>query len=113
MVELLVRAAAGAGVVILIQLISRTRNYYIAGLVPLFPTFALITHYVVGVERTVAELRETILLGMVALIPYFVYLASLYLLVDRVRLGVALAGATACWLVVAAILVAIWHQTMG
>jgi uncharacterized membrane protein (GlpM family) len=28
------------------------KNYYLAGLVPLFPTFALIAHYIVGSERT-------------------------------------------------------------
>jgi membrane protein GlpM len=111
--ELLIRAAAGAGVVILIQLISRTRNYYIAGLVPLFPTFALITHYVVGIERSVGELRQTVLLGMWALIPYFVYLGSLYVLVGRVRLGYALGGATVCWLVAATVLVFIWQRMMG
>jgi membrane protein GlpM len=111
--ELLIRAAAGAGVVILIQLISRTRSYYIAGLVPLFPTFALITHYVVGVERTVGELRKTILLGMWALIPYFVYLATLYILAGRVRLSYALGGATVCWLAAAAMLVFVWQRLMG
>ncbi|MGD1994689.1 MAG: GlpM family protein [Anaerolineae bacterium] len=111
--ELLARAAAAAGVVILIQLISRTRSYYIAGLVPLFPTLALITHYVVGVERSVRELRKTILMGMLALIPYSVYLVSLYVLVGRVRLGYALGGATVCWLIVAVILVAVWQRMIA
>ncbi len=44
--HLLIRALAGAAVVVLISLLSRTKNYYLAGLIPLFPTFALISHCV-------------------------------------------------------------------
>jgi uncharacterized membrane protein (GlpM family) len=41
---ILVKALIGALVVVLIGLLAKTRNYYIAGLVPLCPTFALIAH---------------------------------------------------------------------
>ena len=30
---------------------SKTKIHYIAGLIPLFPTFALIAHYIVASER--------------------------------------------------------------
>ncbi|SUG78110.1 Putative inner membrane protein [Salmonella enterica subsp. enterica] len=36
---LVIKAALGALVVVLIGLLSKTKNYYIAGLIPLFPTF--------------------------------------------------------------------------
>ncbi|MFT4464333.1 MAG: GlpM family protein [Sodalis sp. (in: enterobacteria)] len=71
---LLFKALLGALVVVLIVLLSKTRNYYIAGLLPLFPTFALLAHYIVGSEA----LRMTILFGIWAVIPYLVYLISLY-----------------------------------
>ncbi|ELO85786.1 GlpM family protein [Salmonella enterica subsp. enterica serovar Enteritidis str. 76-2651] len=45
---LVIKAALGALVVVLIGLLSKTKNYYIAGLIPLFPTFALIAHYIVA-----------------------------------------------------------------
>lgn len=48
---LVIKAALGALVVVLIGLLSKTKNYYIAGLIPLFPTFALIAHYIVASER--------------------------------------------------------------
>lgn len=41
---LLIKAALGALVVVLIGILAKTKNYYIAGLIPLFPTFALIAH---------------------------------------------------------------------
>lgn len=56
---ILVKALIGALVVVLIGLLAKTRNYYIAGLVPLFPTFALIAHYIVGSERSIAALKTT------------------------------------------------------
>jgi uncharacterized membrane protein (GlpM family) len=57
-------------------MLAKTKNYYIAGLVPLFPTFALIAHYIVGKGRSVDDLKTTIVFGMWSIIPYFVYLAD-------------------------------------
>ena len=48
------------GHLILIQVLARTKNAYVAGLVPLFPTFALIAHYPVGTQRGTTELKQTI-----------------------------------------------------
>lgn len=110
---LLIKALAGALVVVVIQLLSRSRTYYIAGMVPLFPTFALISHYVVGTERTAGELRRTILFGALSLIPYSVYLASLYVLVGRWTLRASLLGAVLCWTIAAAVLIVIWQRTGG
>ncbi|MFT0868819.1 GlpM family protein [Pseudomonas sp. CAM1A] len=106
--DLVFKAALGAGVVVLLAILSKTRNYYIAGLVPLFPTFALIAHYIVGKGRSLEDLKTTILFGMWSIIPYFVYLATLYLLVERMRLEASLALATVAWLVAATVLVSIW-----
>jgi membrane protein GlpM len=111
--EILVKALAGAVVVVIIQLLSQTKNAYLAGLVPLFPTFALIAHYIVGTGGTASDLKETIIFGMFSLIPYFVYLVTLYLLVDRLKLVPSLLGATVSWIVSATILIIIWNSVMG
>ncbi|MFC2082471.1 GlpM family protein [Candidatus Bipolaricaulota bacterium] len=103
------RALLGASAVLLIQLLSQTKSYFVAGLVPLFPTFALIAHYIVGSQRSVADLRQTILFGMAGLIPYFLYLLSLYFLLNSWKLSYALLGATGVWLVSAAGLYYIWR----
>jgi uncharacterized membrane protein (GlpM family) len=72
---LLLKSLLGALAVVLISLLSRSRNYYIAGLVPLFP-FALIAHYIVG-ERGALALKTTVLFGMWSLLPYFICLACI------------------------------------
>ena len=106
--DLFLKAALGAAVVLILAALAKTRKYYIAGLVPLFPTFALIAHYIVGKGRTVADLKTTILFGMWSIIPYFVYLATLYVMVDRLRLEASLAVAAVAWLMAATVLVSVW-----
>ena len=91
--NLAIKAIAGALVVLLIALLSRTRNFYI-----------------VGTERGPADLRTTVVFGMWSIIPYFAYLVALYALAGRARIEPALLGATAVWLAVAAALVFIWAR---
>ncbi len=106
--DLILKAALGAAVVVILAALSKTRNYYIAGLVPLFPTFALIAHYIVGKGRSIDDLKTTIVFGMWSIIPYFIYLATLYVMVDRMRLEASLAVAVVAWLIAATVLVTVW-----
>lgn len=92
MMGLVFKAALGALVVVLIGLLAKTKNYYIAGLIPLFPTFALIAHYIVASERGIEALRTTIIFSMWSIIPYFVYTASLWYFTGFMRLPAALGG---------------------
>ena len=108
--QLFIKALIGAVVVVIIQLLTHSKNYYIAGLVPLFPTFALISHYMVGKQRNISELKTTIIFSMFSLIPYFIYLLALYLLVDRLRLELALLVAAICWGVAASLLIFLWNR---
>ncbi len=106
--DLIFKAMLGAAVVVILAMLAKTKNYYIAGLVPLFPTFALIAHYIVGKGRSIDDLKTTIVFGMWSIIPYFVYLATLYVMVDRMRLEASLAVAALAWLMAATVLVSVW-----
>ena len=110
---LLIKALIGAFVVVLIAVLSKTRNYYIAGLVPLFPTFALIAHYIVGSERSIDALRTTIVFSMWAVIPYMVYLVSLYLMINYAKLFTALSVSVLCWIIAAWMLIILWNKYHG
>ncbi|MEB7897246.1 GlpM family protein [Raoultella ornithinolytica] len=107
---LLIKGLIGALVVILIGILSKSKNYYIAGLIPLFPTFALIAHYIVASERGLEALRTTIVFGMWSIIPYFVYLLSLWYFTGMMRLPLALAGAVGCWGLCAWLLILGWSR---
>lgn len=108
--SLLLKSALGALAVLLIALLSRSRSFYIAGLVPLFPTFALIAHYIVGSERSPQDLRTTALFGLFSLAPYALYLGVVYALSVRTTLPVTLTAATAAWFAGAALLLLLWGR---
>ena len=111
--DLILKATLGAAVVVILAALAKTKNYYIAGLVPLFPTFALIAHYIVGKGRSLDDLKTTIVFGMWSIIPYFIYLATLYVMVDRLRLEASLAVAALAWLIAASALVSVWVRLHG
>lgn len=108
MIALFLKSLLGALAVLLVALLSQTRNFYLAGLVPLFPTFALIAHAIVGAERGAAGLRSTALFGLFALLPYAVYLLTVFALCQRLGLAATLTAATLAWIVAAAALLALW-----
>ncbi|WP_455820996.1 GlpM family protein [Pseudomonas cerasi] len=110
---LLLKAILGAAVVVLIGLLSKTRHYYLAGLIPLFPTFALIAHYIVASERGIDALRTTIVFGMWAILPYFIYLLALWYFITMMRLPLALLAAVLCWGVAAWVLITLWSKWHG
>lgn len=111
--SLLIKAILGAVIVVLIGILAKSRHYYIAGLIPLFPTFALIAHYIVGAERGTDALRATILFGIWSVIPYLVYLITLYYFTAVMKLPPALFAAVACWCVSAFILIKVWTRFHG
>ncbi len=110
MIALFLKSLLGAAAVLIIALLSRTSNFFIAGLVPLFPTFALIAHYIVGSERAAADLRMTALFGLWSLIPYAIYLLIVYVLSVRTSLTTTLLLATTGWTVAALILLLVWSR---
>lgn len=110
MISLILKCLLGAVAVLIIALLSKSRSFFVAGLVPLFPTFALIAHYIVGTERSSTDLRITALFGLWSLIPYAAYLLAVYWLSVRVTLPTTLILATATWTVCAVILLVVWSK---
>lgn len=96
--------------VVLIGLTSRSNSYWLAGLIPLFPTFALISNYIVGTDRGAADLKTTVLFGMFSLIPYFFYLGAVYLTAGRMPVLLALSSGVVLWIGAAALLIHLWNS---
>ncbi len=110
MVSLFLKCLAGSAAVLLIALLSKSKIFFISGLVPLFPTFALIAHYIVGSERTTADLRTTALFGLYSLLPYASYLIAVYYFSYKFNLVWTLSIAMVVWLVFAFILLVGWTR---
>ncbi|MDI3452344.1 GlpM family protein [Acinetobacter sp. V89_4] len=106
---LFLKCMLGAGVVLIISILSKSKVFYIAGLVPLFPTFALIAHVIVYQQKGAEALQKTALFGLWSLIPYAIYLVAVYVLATRVSMWSCLGLATLCWVVAAAGLIYGWQ----
>jgi membrane protein GlpM len=110
MIALILKCLLGAVAVLLIALLSKSKSFFVAGLVPLFPTFALIAHFIVGTERSVEDLRTTALFGLWSLVPYAVYLLAVYWLSVRFTLALTLISATVAWTAAAVVLLVAWSK---
>lgn len=108
MVGLFLKCLLGALMVLIISVLSKSKSFYIAGLIPLFPTFALIAHVIVFQGQGAQALQKTALFGLWSLIPYAVYLVMVYVLAARVSVGACLGLATCAWGVAAGILLYAW-----
>lgn len=106
---LFLKCMLGAGVVLIISILSKSKAFYIAGLVPLFPTFALIAHVIVYQQKGAEALQKTALFGLWSLIPYVIYLVAVYVLATRMSMWSCLGVATLCWVVAAAGLIYGWQ----
>ena len=109
MLSLFLKCIIGAVVVLLISILSKSKAFYIAGLVPLFPTFALIAHVIVVQEKGAEALKQTALFGLWSLIPYFIYLLTVYFLATKLSMWSCFGVATLCWIVAAAGLIYGWQ----
>ncbi len=109
MFALFLKCTLGAAVVLLISILSKSKAFYIAGLVPLFPTFALIAHVIVLQQQGAEALQKTALFGLWSLIPYFIYLFMVYVLATKMSMWSCLGLATLCWIVAAAGLIYGWQ----
>ncbi|MFY5897736.1 GlpM family protein [Acinetobacter pittii] len=101
---LFLKCMLGAGVILIISILSKSKAFYIAGLVPLFPTFALIAHVIVYQQKGAEALQKTALFGLWSLIPY-----AVYVLATRMLMWSCLGVATLCWVVAAAGLIYGWQ----
>ncbi|MDY6449474.1 GlpM family protein [Acinetobacter faecalis] len=109
MFGLFLKCVLGAAVVLIIAVLSKSKAFYIAGLVPLFPTFALIAHVIVSQQQGAEALQKTALFGLWSLIPYFIYLFMVYVLATKMSMWSCLGLATLCWVVAAAGLIYGWQ----
>jgi len=91
---------AGGLVTAAIVFFSRRGNT-LPGILPLFPTFALIALLIVGAKGDGAGFREACLAGARTIPAYLAFLAVCYFAVDRFDYRIALLAGLAAWFIVA------------
>jgi uncharacterized membrane protein (GlpM family) len=98
--DILWKGIVGGLVTAAIVWLSRRGNT-LPGILPLFPTFALIALLVVGAKNDNAGFREACIAGAKTIPAYLAFLAVCYLAIGRVDYRVAIAGGLATWFIVA------------
>ena len=100
----------GALMVLAIQLFAKTRFFYLAALAPLFPTFTLISHFIVGTQRSAADFKVALIFSMLGVIPHLVYTLVVFFSFSHIGLFKALMLGVVGWIVAAVILIIVWQQ---
>jgi uncharacterized membrane protein (GlpM family) len=77
------------------------RGNTLPGILPLFPTFALIALLIVGAKHDTSGFRQACIAGAKTIPAYLAFLAVCYYAIDRIDYRLALLGGLAAWFVVA------------
>jgi len=106
---LFIKSLIGAFIVVLVSIVSKTNNYVISGLIPLFPFFGLIAEIFVYKDQGIVGLKKMILFSMFSLIPYFVYLITIFILINKFDFKFIILIAIIMWFICSYAIFYIWH----
>jgi uncharacterized membrane protein (GlpM family) len=98
--DIIWKGIAGGLITAAIVWLSRRGNT-LPGILPLFPTFALIALLIVGAKDDKAGFRDACLAGAKTIPAYLAFLAVCYFAIDRVDYRFALLSGLAAWFIVA------------
>ena len=111
--DILLKSAIGAGITFLIAVLSKSQYMVLAGLVPMFPTFAIMAHVITYEAGGEASLKAVAWFGILSVIPYLAYLISVLLCINYTSLGIALSLSLVAWVVTAGALFYLWTHGLS
>jgi uncharacterized membrane protein (GlpM family) len=100
--DILWKSIVGGVVTGMIVWLSK-RGSILPGIIPLFPTFALIALYIVGMKGDAGGFRQTCLAGIKTIPAYLVFLGACYFCIQKAGFRVALLSGLAVWFATALI----------
>jgi len=104
------KALIGAGLFVGLHYLTKSSNYYLAQLALACPLLSMIAHYYIRVERDAGSLKQTVLFGVYAVLPFVAYLLTVYIFADKLKIQTVLALASGVWLILAAALTFLWRM---
>lgn len=106
-VELLTRFIVGGTLVVLINLIGKSRNSFVAGLAMLFPAITLLGYYFLSVSQH-GTLSKTVMFSIWSLPTSLAFLLTLYFTIDRIPIFQALTLGVASWFITAIVVIGVY-----
>ena len=95
---------------IAIDYISKTDNYYIAGLVLSFPGLSIIAYYFMYMEQGASKVRVTTRFAMLSSIPFAIFLVALNFALKKYNIYISILIAAIIWSVISSALIVIWKS---
>ncbi len=77
------------------------RGTLLPGIIPLFPTFAIIALFIVGRDAGASSFQQVLISGMKALPAYFAFSVASYLAIYYLDYRLAILIGIVCWVTVA------------
>lgn len=77
------------------------RGTILPGVIPLFPTFAIIALFIIGQNGNVSSFRQVTISGMKTLPAYFAFSLAAYLAISHLDYRFAILIGIICWAIVA------------
>ncbi len=105
-----VKMLIGALIVLLIQVLTQTRFFYLAALAPLFPTFTLISHFLVATQRGATDFKVALIFSMFGILPHLAYTLTVFFAINHFGLAKALLLGIFIWLIASILLVLAWQH---
>jgi len=95
---------------IAVDYISKTNNYYIAGLVLSFPGLSILAYYFMYIEQGVSKVRVTTYFAMLSAIPFVTFLLVLNFTLKKYNIYNSILVSSMVWITASSILIVIWKN---
>jgi len=109
--DLLLKCAAAVLAMAGVHVLSRSSNYYAAGLALSFPGLSMLAYYFLYREQGGEKVRVTTEFALFAVIPFFLFLLSLHCSLRKHGIGGSLLISGGVWLCGASLLLTVWNRT--
>jgi len=108
--NLFIKCFVAVIIMIAVDYISKTNNYYIAGLVLSFPGLSILAYYFMYMEQGVSKVRVTTYFAMLSAIPFVTFLLVLNFALKKYNIYNSILVSSMVWITASSILIVIWKN---
>ncbi|GFZ30252.1 membrane protein GlpM [Clostridium zeae] len=108
--NLLIKCIVAVIIMIAVHFISKSHNYYIAGLVLSFPGLSILAYYFMYKEQGASKVRVTTHFAMLSAIPFVMFLFALNYALKKYDIFNSILISSIVWIVFSSILIIIWKN---
>jgi len=108
--NLFIKCLVAVIVMIAVHYISKTNNYYIAGLVLSFPGLSIISYYFMYQEQGALKVRVTTYFAMLSAIPFVIFLLVLNYILKKYNIFNSILVSSIVWVISSSILIIVWKN---